>query len=113
MGVLKGIGAVIGVIVLVVILYAALFGVSVVGIRLGGMLNQEQQNANRQANQQSQAYVETKQEEMLSFWRQYNDPNATDGQKAAISASICDDSILIKPGDWPQAMVTFIDATCH
>jgi hypothetical protein len=108
----KWIGGIAATIVGFVLIYAILFGLSIASIRLGGVLNQEQQNANRKANQQSQAYVETKQEDILSLIRQYNDPNATDGQKAAVAASVCEDASLIQPGDYPSTAVSFIAANC-
>jgi hypothetical protein len=111
--VLYTLAAIAVVIALVVAAYGAAFGLDVVGIRMGGMLNQEQQNANRQANQKSQAYVETKQEDILSLIRQYNADGATDGQKAAVAASVCEDASLIQPGDYPSTAVNFIAANCR
>jgi predicted metalloprotease len=108
----KAIGGTLLAIVGIVVVFVLLFGLQIAGIRLGGVLNQEQQNANRHANQQSQAYVETKQEDILSLVRQYNDPNATDGQKAAVAASVCMDASLIQPGDYPATAVGFIAANC-
>jgi hypothetical protein len=109
----KAIGGALAAIVGLAIVFVLLFGLSVASIRLGGILSQEQQNANRHANQQSQQYVETKQEDILSLIRQYNDPNATDGQKAAIAASVCEDASLIQPGDYPSSAAGFIAANCQ
>lgn len=108
----KVIGGSILAVIGIIVVFALLFGFQIAGIRLGGILNQEQQNANRKANQQSQQYVETKQSEILSLIRQYNDPNATVGQKSAIAASVCEDASLIQPGDYPSTAVNFIAANC-
>jgi len=106
------IAGVVGILLAIIVIFVLLFGLTVAGIRLGGVLQSEQYNAQRHAIEQSQQYVETKQEEMLSFWRQYNDPNATPGQQAAVTSSICEDSVLIQSSDWPPTMVGFINSNC-
>lgn len=109
---LKVIGGTALAVVGIILVFVLAFGLTVAGIRLGGILNQEQQSANRRANQQSQQYVETKQSEILSLIRQYNDSNATPGQKAAVAASVCEDASLIQPDDYPRTAVDFIAAHC-
>ena len=52
----KVIGGSILAVIGIIVVFALLFGFQIAGIRLGGILNQEQQNANRKANQQSQQY---------------------------------------------------------
>lgn len=101
MTILKGIGALIGALLLIFFL-AVVFGL----MRLPLM------NIDREVTQHSQQYVETKRSLLLSLIQDFEQADGEEGRRTAIANRVCEEATLIPADEHPASVAAFVSRHC-
>lgn len=69
-------------------------------------------NLQREVNQNSQQYVETKRSLLLALLSDYEQAEGEEGRQAALANRICEEASLIQSSEWPSSVAAFASRHC-